>query len=189
MDKASKGRSSKAAYSAGALTEACGDTRLLDVVEAEIIPRLMSAHRKQRTDPQTAAFIRPAEVEVFARALLDRSPDTARALLAAHCARGVGLEFIYLDLLTAAARLLGYWWETDECNFSQVTLCVSRIQGFLHELSPSFHAAAGTTQLNRSGERRILMTTLPGPAAHARPVDAVGILPARRLGGARDTGA
>lgn len=161
MDKASKGRRKKVADSAGALREASGDTRLLDVVEAEIIPRLMHAHRDQRSDAQ-AAVIRPAEVEVFARALLDRSPDPARALLAAHCARGVELEFIYLELFTAAARLLGEWWESDHCNFSQVTLCLSRIQNMLHDLSPSFHAGAGTQQLNRSGERRILMTTLPG---------------------------
>lgn len=161
MDKASNGRSKKAADSAGALTEASGDTRLLDVVEAEIIPRLMHAHRDQRSDAPTAV-IRPAEVEVFARALLDRSPETARALLAGHCARGVELEVIFLGLFTAAARLLGEWWESDHCNFSQVTLCLSRIQSFLHDLSPSFHAGSGSAQLNRAGERRILMTTLPG---------------------------
>ena len=161
MDKASNGRSKKAADSAGALTEASGDTRLLDVVEAEIIPRLMHAHRDQRSDAP-AAVIRPAEVEVFARALLDRSPEPARALLAAHCARGVELEVIFLGLFTAAARLLGEWWESDECNFSQVTLSLSRIQSFLHDLSPSFHAGSGSAQLNRAGERRILMTTMPG---------------------------
>ncbi len=162
MDKASKGCLSKAADSAGALGEATGDKRLLDVVEAQIIPHLMHAHRDQRSDAPPPAGLRPAEVEVFARALLDRSPDPARALLAGHCARGVALESIYLELFTATARLLGEWWESDECNFSQVTLCLSRIQSMLHDLSPSFHAAAGTMPLNRAGERRILMITMPG---------------------------
>jgi len=162
MDNASHGRSKKAADSAGALTEASGDKRLLDVVEAEIIPRLMHAHRDQRSDASKAFVIHPAEVEVFARALLDRSAEPARSLLTEHCARGVELEFIYLELFTGAARLLGEWWESDQCNFSQVTLCLSRIQSMLHELSPSFQAGAGLAQLNRSGERRILMTTLPG---------------------------
>lgn len=154
MDKASQGRRTIADDGAGAPAEASGDTRLLDMVEAEIIPRLMHAHRDSRSDAPSTAVIRPAEVEVFARALLDRSPERARALLADHCARGVGLEFIFLELFTAAARLLGEWWETDECNFSQVTLCLSRIQSMLHELSPSFHAGSATAQLNRSGERR-----------------------------------
>lgn len=161
MDKASKGRR-KVADSAGALSEASGDTRLLDVVEAEIIPRLMHAHRDPRKDAHGSAFIRPAEVEVFSRALLDRSPEYARGLLLAHVERGVSLESIYLQLFTGAARLLGEWWESDTCNFSQVTLSLSRIQGMLHDLSPSFHAGTGTAQLNRAGERRVLMTTLPG---------------------------
>lgn len=162
MDKASKGRRKKVADSAGALREASGDTRLLDVVEAEIIPRLMHAHPSQRTDAQGTTTIRPAQVEAFARALLERSPEAARTLLAAHIDHGVALESIYLDLLAGTAQLLGEWWESDHCNFSQVTLCLSRIQNMLHDLSPSFHAGAGTQQLNRSGERRILMTTLPG---------------------------
>lgn len=161
MEKASKGRR-KAADSAGALPEASGDMRLLDVVEAEIIPRLMHAHRDPREDAQGSAFIHPAEVEVFSRALLDRSPEYARRLLMTHVERGIELETIYLQLFAGAAHLLGEWWENDTCNFSQVTLCLSRIQGMLHDLSPSFHAASASAQLNRAGERRILMTTLPG---------------------------
>lgn len=161
MDKASKGRPAKVANSAGALGEGTDDKRLLDVVQAQIIPHLMHNHREARSDAPPKAGIRPAEVEVFARALLDRSPDPARALLARYCARSVPLEEIYLGLFTATARLLGEWWESDECNFSQVTLCLSRIQSMLHDLSPSFHAAAGE-QLSRSGERRILMITMPG---------------------------
>lgn len=159
MDKASNG--CEAADSAGALTEASGDVRLLDVVQSEIIPRLMQAHRESRSG-SSEAVIRPAEAEVFAHALLDRSPDAAAALLAAHCERGVPLETLYLGLFAATARLLGEWWESDQCNFSQVTLCLSRLQSFLHGLSPSFHAQSGSTQMHRSGERRIFMTTLPG---------------------------
>jgi methanogenic corrinoid protein MtbC1 len=162
MDKASKGRSLTAANSAGALGEATGDKRLLGLVEAQIIPQLMNAHPDPRHDAPAQVTVRPAEVELFARALLERSPDPARALLASHCARGVPLEDIYLGLFTASARLLGEWWESDTCSFSQVTLCMSRIQSLMHDLSPSFHAAAGAAQLNQAGERRILMITMPG---------------------------
>lgn len=162
MDKASKGRARAPAPGAGAPAGASGDTRLLDVVEAEIIPRLMHAHPTSRKDAQRMATIRPAQVEVFARALLERSPEAARALLTAHLEQGVALEHVFLDLFTAAAQLLGQWWESDHCNFSQVTLCLSRMQAMLHELSPSFQAGSGGARLDRAGERRILMATLPG---------------------------
>jgi len=58
--------------------------------------------------------------------------------------------------------LLGAWWESDESNFSQVTLAMTRIHAMLNELSPSFHATAMRSPLERGSERRILMTTLPG---------------------------
>ncbi len=162
MDEASRGRGRKnAANSAGALTKAKGDKNLLDLVEAEIIPRLMLAHRNPRQH-LLPHEIRPGQVEVFSRALLDRSPDAARALVDAHLARGVSLEAIFLQLFAPAARYLGELWESDQCNFSQVTLCLWRLQSLLHDLSPGFHAGSGSAELARIAERRILMTTLTG---------------------------
>lgn len=162
MDKASKGRTKTiAASSAGALTEAEGARSLLDLVEGEIIPRLMLAHRDRRdTVPQPD--IRHAHSVELARALLDRSPDAARAIVDDHLERGVRLEAIFLDLFAPTARYLGLLWETDQCNFSQVTLCLWRLQRMLHDLSPSFHAGSGSASLARTAERRILMTTMPG---------------------------
>ena len=162
MDKASKGRGkTKAASSAGALTEAEGDRTLLDLVEGEIIPRLMLAHRDRRDTP-SEPDIRYAESVAFACALLERSPAAARQLVDDHLERGVRLESIFLDLFAPAARYLGELWESDQCNFSQVTLCLWRLQSLLHELSPSFHAGSGSAELARTAERRILMATLPG---------------------------
>jgi methanogenic corrinoid protein MtbC1 len=138
------------------------ELRLRGVVEAEIIPRLVHAHTKPRESTSAGQMIRPADIEAFARALLERSPEPAYRLLEAHRERGVPLEAIYLQLFVGAAHLLGEWWESDESNFSQVTLSMTRIHGMLNQLSPSFHAGANSTQLERSGERRILMTTMPG---------------------------
>lgn len=139
-----------------------GEHRLLDVVEAEIIPRLVHAHTKSRENSARSQLIRPEEIEAFARALLERSPEPARRLLDAHRERGVSLEVIYLQLFVGTAQLLGEWWESDESNFSQVTLSVTRIHGMMNELSPSFHSGTNSAQLERSGERRILMATMPG---------------------------
>jgi methanogenic corrinoid protein MtbC1 len=138
------------------------ELRLRGVVEAEIIPRLVHAHTKPRDNTAAGQLIRPAEIEAFAKALLERSPDPAYRLLETHRERGVPLEAIYLQLFVGAAHLLGEWWESDDANFSQVTLSMTRIHGMLNQLSPSFHAGANSTQLERSGERRILMATMPG---------------------------
>lgn len=138
------------------------ELRLRDVVEAEIIPRLVHAHTKPRESSAPGQLIRLSEIEAFARSLLERSPDPAHRLLEAHRERGVPLEAIYLQLFVGAAHLLGEWWESDDANFSQVTLSMTRIHGMMNQLSPSFHAGANSTQLDRSGERRILMATMPG---------------------------
>lgn len=139
-----------------------GGSRLRDVVETEIIPRLMHAHAKPRDADTDQRQIRPAEVEAFARALLERSPEPSQRLLEAHRERGVPLEAIYLELFVGVAHLLGAWWESDESTFSQVTLCMNRLHSMLNELSPSFHAGTMRSSLDHSGERRILMATMPG---------------------------
>jgi methanogenic corrinoid protein MtbC1 len=156
-----KSRASETAGKAGSPT-ADNEQRLRDVVAAEIIPRLMHAHAKPRDDAAGGPLIRPAEVEAFTRALLERSPEPAQRLLDGHRERGVPLEAIFLELFVGAAHLLGDWWESDESNFSQVTLCMARIHSMLNELSPSFQAGAMRSPLDHGGERRILMATLPG---------------------------
>lgn len=161
MDKAWKGRAKlMAASSAGALTEAEGGRTLLDLVEVEIIPRLMHAHRDRRESPSEPDILY-AESVAFGCALLERSPAPARHIVDAYLERGTRLESIFLNLFTPAARYLGELWENDEINFSQVTLCVWRLQSMLHDLSPSFHAGSGGAELARTAERRILMATLP----------------------------
>ncbi len=164
MDKASKGRSGKppAADSAGALAGAGGDKRLLELVEAEIIPRLMLAHRSPRDAALARSNIRSSEGEAFVPAFLERSPDQATSLLASYVERSVPLETIFLQLFAPAARYLGELWEADLCNFSQVTLSLWRLQSLLHDLSPSFHAGPAAGRGRGAAERRILLCTLPG---------------------------
>lgn len=141
---------------------AAGARRFLGVVESEIIPRLVEAHR-DRGDPLLRAIaIGQADVEMFARTLLDPSRTPSELLLDGHCERGVPLDVIYLDLFAPAARLLGDMWLVDLCSFSAVTLGLWRIRGMIHDLSPSFHASSPGTQANSAAERRILLATLPG---------------------------
>ena len=162
MDKASKGPGGSAApaNSAGALTEAASEKRLLTLVEAEIIPRLMLAHRDPRHDAQDTS-VRPDEVVTFSRALLSNDIADATELIGQLCERGVSMSAVYLQLLAPAARYLGELWEADQCNFSEVTLCLWRMQTLMYDLSATFRG--GDVRPTRDGaERRILIASLPG---------------------------
>ncbi len=121
----------------------------------------MLAHRG-RLPATLGTAIDAAHVADFAQALMARSAEPARELLDAHLDRGVGLQAIFLQLMTPTAHYLGELWEADLCNFSQVTLCLWRLQSMLHDLSPSFQSGANRTTADRSAERRILMTTMTG---------------------------
>lgn len=159
MGKTSRAPSAKPPPSAAGSP---GGKRFLSLVEAEIIPRLIHAHRTRGDAPGSDAAIAQGDVDLFAQMLLDPSRDPAEALLERHCERGVPLDVIYLELFTPAARLLGDMWLVDTCSFSQVTLGLWRIRGMIHELSPSFHVSAGDIRPQRAAERRILMVSLSG---------------------------
>ncbi len=162
MDKASNGSGDFAeASSAGALTEAASDKRLRTLVEAEIIPRLMMAHRDPRHDAHAPA-VRPEDVVDFSRALLSQKITDATEVIGELCERGVSMEAVYLQLLAPAARYLGELWESDQCNFSEVTLCLWRMQTLMYDLSAAFHGGEARSKPRGSAERRILMASLPG---------------------------
>ena len=163
MDKAFNGYGEEAAVdSAKALAKAASEHRLLTLVEAEIIPRLMLAHQDPRREAADPAAIPSEEVVDFSRALLRQDMARANDLIEQLCKRGVDMDAIFLGLFTQAARYLGELWEADLCNFSEVTLCLWRMQTLMYELSPAFHESIPTTSDKKSAERRILMATLPG---------------------------
>ena len=131
------------------------------LVEAEIIPRLMLAHRSQHQQPAHAPAVPRDDVVAFTEALLKQNISEANAIIGNICQRGAPMQAIYLDLLTPAARHLGELWEADTCNFSEVTLCLWRILTMLYDVRPAFQcesALCSSAQI----ERRILIANLPG---------------------------
>jgi methanogenic corrinoid protein MtbC1 len=164
MDQASDGRGSKSApgHSAGALKEAASEDRLLPLVETEIIPRLMMAHQDQRLQAPNAPAIATRDVVGFAKALMENRVPDANDIVADIGARGISMDKVYLDLFAPAARYLGELWEADLCTFSEVTLCLWRLQTLLYDLSPAFHSNAKNTKPAPESERRIVMATMPG---------------------------
>jgi len=158
MVKAPKGRASQQTEVSKESSLPEGTVSLLPLVEKEIIPRLMKAHRDRSAD----MHIPPAtEVEEFAEAILSKEPSFASQQIERLCANGLSIESVFLYLLTPAARLIGVLWENDLCSFSQVTLALWRIQQIMYDLSPAFHASRNPGHAT-ARQRRILISTIPG---------------------------
>lgn len=77
------------------------------------------------------------DAEHLARQSLLATADLHQ-VIAQWLQRGVGLESIYLDGITSAARILGQWWVSDEIDFATVTVGSSRLHRLLYDLSPQF---------------------------------------------------
>lgn len=146
---------------------------LAKTIEREIIPRLVLAHRSPTASLPTIADTLgrvPTEQDVveFTEVVLKQGSDAVGAFVDRIRGQGVSLESVFLQLLAPAARRLGEMWTEDRCDFTQVTLGLWRLQCVLHDLSPAFESTAG----GNSGERRILLATMPGEQ-HSFGVDIV----------------
>ena len=120
---------------------------LARVIETEILPRLRAPHsnnlprlRMPHSDNLSDTGVNRAAVpagaaEQFAAAALT---DEVRGLLDrvdTLLAGGVPVETIYLDLLAPAARRLGAWWDSDACDYFDVTMGLWRLQEVLQARS------------------------------------------------------
>jgi methanogenic corrinoid protein MtbC1 len=125
-----------------ATTDELERARLVRTIEAEIIPRLMLAHRPSRvvTDLPVPRRMTLGEANVleFTRlALADDTRGMAAYVDVVH-GTGVSLEVLCSELFTPTARRLGEMWESDECDFVQVTLGLWALQQVLREKSSAF---------------------------------------------------
>lgn len=116
--------------------------RLARTIEADVIPRLVQAHRPG-TVGHGAAALGSAEVPEFVHQLIHFSEARLAVTLEQLRARGITVEAIYLHLLAPAARRLGEMWEDDLCDFSTVTMALGRLQRLLRELSSAFGTEIG----------------------------------------------
>lgn len=145
--------------------------QLAQTVEAEIIPRLLLAHTIERqdiaTNENTIDEPTTSEIETFARLMLYRSIEEGRTFANQLRTRGVSTERLLLGLLAPAARLLGEYWKADVCDFTEVTVALSRLQLILRELSPLLAAtrrgsATNGSALTAAFRRRALLAATPG---------------------------
>ncbi|MCJ2015002.1 B12-binding domain-containing protein [Methylobacterium sp. J-076] len=123
------------------------------LVEAEILPRLMMAHRR----PGRSAPVAPLrDFEALAAILLAPGPFDLDAAVDALQAGDLPLDRLLLDLLAPAARRLGTKWEDDTCDFLAVTDGLGRLQTLTRRLCAGMERAASP-----SG-RSVLLMPCPG---------------------------
>lgn len=107
------------------------------IIESEIIPRLLMAHSATETRNRSRLLrsITPDEAARFA--LLPLRLEAAALLeeVDGFIAKGASVETICLDLLAPAARKLGEMWESDECDFLDVTMGLWRLQEVMREVA------------------------------------------------------
>ncbi len=132
------------------------------LIEGEIIPRLLMAHRALPSGPPQLklvdAPVAEGVAESFAVAALNSEAYALLVEVDAHLARGVGVDSVFIDILAPAARHLGDLWEADACDFVDVTMALWRLQEIVHELGTRNPGAAE----RRGGERRALFAPMPG---------------------------
>lgn len=135
---------------------------LARMIEGDIIPRLLLAHRRSwRAPAETAPPIEPIDqdrVDAFARLAMRHEVGVLMAHVNVIMDQGVSLDEVYLDLLAPVARRLGEMWEEDLCAFTDVTVGLCRLQQVVHELASQTPRAAEQT----SAARRALFASAPG---------------------------
>ncbi|MBY0613437.1 MAG: cobalamin-dependent protein [Beijerinckiaceae bacterium] len=131
-------------------------------IEAEIIPRLVLAHRNDgaRRERQaiSGAAITAEEIARFGDIILEDKLEEAIALTASLRDKGVPIETLMLDLLAPAAARLGEMWEEDDVDFMEVALAIQRLHQILRSLSGTLTPIFEPNKV----AHRVLLATTPG---------------------------
>ncbi len=131
------------------------------MVEGEIIPRLMLAHRPDDTEIEAIQALRPdlgpETTEVFARLAASRDPNALAVFVGELLSAGITREQVLLELLVPTARRLGEFWSEDTASFAEVTVGLGRLQHLVRALG------GAPAQHDRSGEGSPSVIFAPAP--------------------------
>jgi MerR family transcriptional regulator, light-induced transcriptional regulator len=118
------------------------DTRfasLGEIVEGEIIPRLMLAHRPQAAEVAATSAVNlditDDVIEAFAQLAIGGDIECLLDVADALMSRGVSIESLHWDLIDLASKRLDALWQDDQCAFVDVTMGTTLLQQIVHELS------------------------------------------------------
>ena len=127
------------------------------LMQSEILPVLARLLGDASPPPEQVGEAPNLDPEALLRALLEPGPHSAQGIIAALETEGVAREHMLLDLLAPAARALGGMWETDDCDFVQVSIGLQRLQALMRDLEPPARPLSSS-----SVRRRILLLPAPG---------------------------
>ncbi len=132
------------------------DSLLVRVIEGEIIPRLLLAHRGPPIGPPddnseklTGNAGRLTDIESFARLVLTSEPGEIVDRVQFLVDGGIPLQRVYLELLAPVARLLGLYWQEDRSSFAEVTLGLSHLHQTVHLLGRRYRERTDLPDISR----------------------------------------
>lgn len=129
------------------------------IIEGEIIPRLLIAHRLQSRDGRRVLAQSSAErAAVLGRIVVDQNLEAAAQYVQSLVDAGTEIEDVFVDVVAHAARMLGAQWSDDQMSFVDVTIGLSRLQQLLHRFGSE---TVGYHDIVRSGRRALFLPT-PG---------------------------
>jgi methanogenic corrinoid protein MtbC1 len=141
-DSASNDTSGSSSQSENNQTKDACQASLMEILESQIIPNLLKANESAgpffSTDGVRTEFPTEEEIAQFASLCLETNPEASDLFVQAMMSEGLNSEAIFLHLLAPAARHLGYLWEEDLCNFTQVTIGLVRMQQLTLRLGSEF---------------------------------------------------
>jgi len=114
--------------------------------------------RGSRSPDVAPSGVRADELDQFMQAIRNGGESAALESAQQLLMRGVAAERIFLDLLAPAAIRFDQLWNSDECDFLDVTVGMGRIQRVMRSLSRIFLDEAPPQ--DRTGT--LLLTNLPG---------------------------
>lgn len=137
----------------------CKDS-LSEVIENQIIPRLLLAHplKIAVSVALTAAEIPASTITTFVLNSFAAEPQACNDVIADLLAKGATTAQIFLQLIGPAARQLGYMWDQDTADFTQVTLGLVRMHDITHQLGFEYQDGP---QL-KGDIKRIMLASAPG---------------------------
>jgi len=110
--------------------------QLLGAISREVLPRMIEAHSQTEQDAHARLDLGIDERDVVALAdlAMNRDPGAALGLVdELRLMHGLSTRAICLQLLSPAAKRLGWLWDHDYCSFIDVTVGLGRLQRILLE--------------------------------------------------------
>jgi methanogenic corrinoid protein MtbC1 len=141
-DEASNDTTRSSRYSEYKNSKDSCQASLMEILESQIIPNLLKVNESASpffsTDRVRTNLPTQEEIARFAQLCIESDADAPDTFVQSLMAEGLASDAIFLHLLAPAARHLGYLWEDDICDFTQVTIGLVRMQQMTLRLGSEF---------------------------------------------------